>query len=181
MTFASETVTLREALEQQQKVWRDVYERSGLGVNNPLWPYRMEAFVLRHAGLEKRGQATGMDGCPIQRMTAKECFSNAGRLAIHEGYEYREGYAVRLDLGIPIHHAWVEWDGHVLDPTWNDPENCLYLGVPFDTDFLEKWALKKGYWGLLDSGWGINVDVMKDYERITGKEHWKEATHETAE
>ena len=173
MTFASEATTLRAAIEQMEVTWRSVYERTGLGVKNPQWPYRLEQFVLRHAGPELKGQPTGMDGCPIERMTAKECFSNAGMLALREGYDYREGFAVRLDLGIPIHHAWAEWDGHVLDPTWDHPENCLYLGVPFDTDVLEEWTLKKGYWGLLDSGWGINVDVMRDYERRKGAEHWK--------
>lgn len=156
--------TLRGVLEQEENNWRDMYAMDR--VTPPeWWRYRVAQFVLRHAGWEKPGQV-----CPVARLAPKECFYNAGSLAMYEGYQYVEGFAMRPSLAIPIHHAWVERDGKVIDPTWDRPEECLYLGVPFDTKFMCNWTRAKGYWGLLDNGFGANIDVMRAYDAIKEEE-----------
>lgn len=86
----------------------------------------------------------------------KQCYMNAGQLAIdYRSLTYYEGYAVGK-ASIPIHHAWVvDEDGEVIDTTWRedgeDAREWTYLGVGFQGDFLCEIILEKETWGVLDS------------------------------
>lgn len=72
----------------------------------------------------------------------KECFTNAQYVALSRpDVFYVEGYAVDLDVGIPMEHAWLcDAQGVAIDPTWKDAANCEYYGIAFTRDFLEAHA-----------------------------------------
>lgn len=96
----------------------------------------------------------------IKSGVIKECFYNAYNLAL-DGYTYVEGYAVNQVIAIPIHHAWViDRHGAVIDNTWSDTSNCAYFGIEFDIDELLSITTKTGVYGLLDTGIGINMDLI---------------------
>lgn len=68
----------------------------------------------------------------------RECFANATHLAVESDgeYAYAEGYAYST-VGLVTSHAWcVTREGEVVDPTWDTPELCAYLGIPIHPDFL---------------------------------------------
>lgn len=70
----------------------------------------------------------------LTRREVKWCFHNALQLArADRSLTYVEGFAAGLTV---TDHAWcVTQDGMVIDPTWAEPENCAYFGVPFKTDY----------------------------------------------
>lgn len=91
------------------------------------------------------------------RGPAKQCYANAGRLALLEGspdrYVYVEGFAVyseEIPLSLP--HAWVydTFDEKALEVTWPEP-GIEYLGVPFVSSWLRNFLLLRSCWGVLDS------------------------------
>jgi len=151
--------TLRQILTHNAEAWKR------LSPPHKYEDYRLEPFVLRHAGDSVRG--TPLPRRPFPAGEAKLCFMNAGKIALELPHlDYCEGYAMRDSLEFPIHHAWVSRsDGTIVDNTWNNPEACVYLGIKFPTEFLRKWVLKNEYWGLLSSPFSINIDVMLDYEK----------------
>lgn len=81
--------------------------------------------------------------------TLKECYSNAGQLAIdNDGLTYVEGIATTAI--IPLSHAWcVDPEGRVIDPTWFDHEETDYFGVEFATRYLIEETLRTETWGVL--------------------------------
>ncbi len=54
-----------------------------------------------------------------RRYEIQKCFYNAQTLALMESQEldYAEGYAIRYDSPIPIHHAWAVLNGKPIDVT----------------------------------------------------------------
>jgi hypothetical protein len=95
--------------------------------------------------------------CLYERGEPQQCFSNAFDLATRDfDLVYVEGYAYNI---IPVSHAWVvDQDGNVIDTTWEDPANCIYFGIPFDTKYLIQSTFKTEYYGLLDdwrNGWPL--------------------------
>lgn len=96
----------------------------------------------------------------------KECFGNAGRLALHHKHLiYVEGYAMSI---IPCQHAWVydTLTGEIYDTTWREPGSS-YIGLPIKDNYLRKHILKYKYWGLTD---GLTRPGIMD-EPV---EEWKE-------
>lgn len=79
----------------------------------------------------------------------KECYRNAGLLAIEKSKElvYVEGFA---DSGFfPMPHAWcVNKKGHVIETTWSSAGK-VYFGIPFNTEFLNTVILKRKKWGVI--------------------------------
>lgn len=119
-------------------------------------PYHIEKFVLQFGRV---GQSAPYIG---ERGTMKECFSNAALLAIKTGLLYVEGFACRADLPLIIHHGWVENKaGQVFDPTWDDPEDCAYMGVNFDANRALQIMVKQECYGLFDIGIGINMAFIE--------------------
>jgi hypothetical protein len=94
----------------------------------------------------------------IRKGVVKECFSNSQKhlLGLYDTRKYRyvEGFAASLEVGFPIYHGWlvnVE-TGKVLDLTWRKPEESVYFGVMFKTDFVNSVVAQTGFWGsLIDS------------------------------
>ena len=103
-----------------------------------------EDFVLQH------GRSMEVTKSPFQRGEMKMCFMNAQKLMTKEGYTYCEGYAFRQVL--PVLHAWlIDSEGNVVDPTWEDSEECVYFGVPFKTEYvLSRQAETKTYLSVID-------------------------------
>lgn len=124
-------------------------------------PAPMERFVLKHG----RDMSPYADH-PYEIGTPKECFTNAGQMALWEGdLTYVEGFALRPRLGILIHHAWLmDQEGLAIDVTWTDTAECLYFGIPFDNSVLRSEIRRTGYWGLLDSGMGVNLDFYQQFD-----------------
>lgn len=79
----------------------------------------------------------------------RQCYDNAGNLALERGWAYCEGFAMRPGL-FPMHHAWcLDAVGAVVDPTWPyDPAN-EYLGVALDESFLVLHRERTGHWDVL--------------------------------
>lgn len=95
---------------------------------------------LIHAYVMQRGLL--FKAAPLPKKVAqgqkRECFANATHLAVHneDRYAYVEGYAYST-VGLVTSHAWcVTREGEVIDPTWDTPEQCAYLGIPVHPDFL---------------------------------------------
>ena len=84
----------------------------------------------------------------IRRGPFKACFENATKGAWEDGrFVYVEGFAMGV---IPCHHAWVydRVTSVAYDPTWR--EGSDYVGVPFDTEYLNRTLLEKKTYGLID-------------------------------
>ncbi len=99
----------------------------------------------------------------------KECFKNAFDLVMaDQELTYVEGLAFGI---IPTEHAWViDKSGNVIDNTWNDPSYCVYLGIPFDFDYIAKTIVERGYYGII-MDWQRGFPLMKGEHG--GPDKWK--------
>lgn len=72
----------------------------------------------------------------FKRMTPRMCFANAFILASgHAGLRYCEGYAMRRDLPLLVHHAWViDDENKVIEPTWDLRPDDSYFGIVFELE-----------------------------------------------
>jgi hypothetical protein len=121
------------------------------------YPALMQRFVVNNGSV-----MTPIDEFPedVEPGEKQLCFMNATNLA-QMGYQYVEGYGCRKEIGIPIHHAWVvDCEGRVIDNTWRNPQECVYMGVEFDLDVLCEEIDRNGVYGLLTIDEGINVDLL---------------------
>jgi hypothetical protein len=81
----------------------------------------------------------------------KQCFVNAGDLALRERGTYVEGFAICPGVGIPVHHAWLTLDGtDAIEVTWRDrASECHYFGISFSNEVLEPirkvWIHDEGF------------------------------------
>jgi hypothetical protein len=137
-------MTLQEMLTQEVQNWEMIGHHALL-----------QRFVLR------QGNAYRNNGRePVEMMEIKSCFRNATIYSREHGGEYVEGYVMRPDLPILIHHAWVATDGHVIDPTLRDSDEAQYFGVAFDQKTVGRTTMKQGFYGMLDTGLGLNTKLM---------------------
>jgi hypothetical protein len=62
----------------------------------------------------------------------KQCFANATSYALgRDDVNYVEGFALDLDMPLPIQHAWIVDDrGQAIDPTWQENADYVYNGIP---------------------------------------------------
>lgn len=99
----------------------------------------------------------------ITRGKSGFCFMNAFQ-NVQPGFTYCEGFAMRKDFELPIHHAWLVHDvyGKAVDPTWDRPEECLYAGIKVDAKTLNRIIMRNRYYGLLDSGTGYDFKTIKE-------------------
>lgn len=141
---------LKDVIENQAAAW------GALGA-----PAILERFCLRN-GIEMRGAKRPRH---VRKMRDRECFKNAADVSLKRGLVYMEGYAMTDQLGIPVHHAWCFLEGYgVIDPTWRDPECAWYLGVKIDARTLARQLFKNRFYGLLDTGAGLDVAFMTEID-----------------
>lgn len=84
----------------------------------------------------------------FSRGPAGNCYLNAARLVITvPELRYVEGYGVTPYFPLPLEHGWaVTADGRVVDPTWEKPEECSYVGVVIPLEQL----IERGRAGVLE-------------------------------
>lgn len=85
----------------------------------------------------------------IEQGPARQCYRNAGTLAMTDPeLTYVEGYACPPG-GIPVHHAWcVDSAGRVIDNTFEDAASSIYFGVPISRKALIELLERTKQWGL---------------------------------
>lgn len=90
----------------------------------------------------------------MKKGVIKECFSNCLKevLGHPDRLVYCEGYATGV---IPVHHAWLSYEGKVIDPTWDGRDiirdSTEYFGVAFNFNYVLKIATETGYYGVIDN------------------------------
>jgi hypothetical protein len=69
----------------------------------------------------------------FRQRALKQCYANAGRLAMAGRGIYVEGFAT-ISQGDITPHAWITLDGlHAIDPTWSMAPSHFYYGIQFPT------------------------------------------------
>lgn len=126
---------LKADLEQRVEVWASMNH-----------PSILERFVLRNG---KPMESTKLKGRPLKQGL---CFRNATWFSERGVGTYTEGFACRLNIPFPIHHAWVTVDGKAMDPTWRKPEEAVYYGVEFSREEVIERSLATGCYGVLVNG-----------------------------
>lgn len=99
-----------------------------------------------------------------KRGQPKRCFANALHFALANDAQYVEGYAIWRGLDVLIHHAWCQIGEHFLDPTWNDPQDCEYLGVAFEANDAVSRALRNGAYGLFVPKFTIDFELIRELD-----------------
>lgn len=120
-------------------------------------PAFMQKFVLEN------GREFGKAVKPKKLGKPKLCFMNAYHHALDNDLEYVEGYVMIPGIPFLIHHAWCceTGDNTPIEVTIKKCEDHEYFGIEFDMYTVEKELAKNGVYGILDTGHGINVDLMK--------------------
>lgn len=101
----------------------------------------LERITLQHG----RGYEPAALPAEVEMGLPRQCFENALVLAQRDEFTYVEGYALRPPIPLLIHHGWVtDGEGHAIDPTWDDNDDCLYWGIEFDW----RWVVSLGLTGM---------------------------------
>lgn len=107
----------------------------------------LAAFVLEHGQVFETDAKTFVG----RRMTPKQCFGNATKVALRRpDMVYVEGF---VQSSILIHHAWLmRPDGKVFDPTFRGDDDPLrgYFGVAFSTGYVVKATFPNGVYNRID-------------------------------
>ena len=150
-----------------------------IGKAHPDWKYSsVEALLLDHG--KEFSHVPPEAWPPAFDFTVgemKACFMNASRQAHHPEVFYCEGYATSV---IPMNHAWVTVDGKgAIDTTWHteatpnpeygkmsggyDSSGSAYFGIPFTDDFVRRWQMKTGYYGIFGDATQQHLpELLKD-------------------
>ena len=125
------------SLEQQALL--DLLRAGHPGKRAPSWKRSKHEFVLEYG--------YWYDPLPlpddIEQGTLQECFTNAFNLALdNKSLIYCEGFVLSRTKETLIHHAWVtDGTGRAIDNTLVPPATA-YAGVPFITDFTNRYHLR---------------------------------------
>lgn len=108
-----------------------------------------------------------------KRMTPKDCFRNATVMALENpDLYYCEGYAFKPSLGIPIHHGWcVTNQGKIVDPTWETPEQCFYIGHKPDKKTYIEWIAVTECPGILGGDHGYARLLLSEFTLKEAVDH----------
>lgn len=116
------------------------------------------AFILKH-GTKRLGAVP-----TIKQAKIKQCFLNSTHQALYGGdkYRYFEGFVMRPDIPILIHHAWNVVNDVVLDLTLRGCEDAEYYGVEIEHEVLFKRTAAQGYYGIFSDGCSYAVDFIRE-------------------
>lgn len=92
------------------------------------------------------------------------CTRNAWEAVIRYRYQYWEGYGWIPELGFfPFYHAWCvdPETKRVVDPTWHDAPEAVYLGVQVAAKLLFDILGASGSFGVFDKGRGFEANTAK--------------------
>jgi hypothetical protein len=121
---------------------------------------RLMLETVLHAGVDCIAQPLPYR---YKRGWPKMCFANAAKLArrARGKLTYVEGYALRPDISLPMHHAWtIDSKGRVVDPTWETPEDCTYVGVPIPIATYND-LVRRGKSASAFDGWrGLRIEFL---------------------
>lgn len=120
-------------------------------------PALMQKFIFengRRFGKAKKAKKLGKP---------KLCFMNAYHHAADNDLEYVEGYVLIPNIPFLIHHAWCceKGDDTPIEVTIKNCEDHEYFGIEFDVYTVGQEIAKNQVYGILDTGYGINIDLMK--------------------
>jgi hypothetical protein len=109
---------------------------SGFGYWNALYK-KGHAGVVAEFTVKERKELRAI--CKNFRCKIGYCYQNAQTIAIRRPYDNRLQYVEGLVTvhGVPIDHAWIEFNGKVFDPTLNDLKS-----------FKDKQGLEREYYGM---------------------------------
>jgi hypothetical protein len=140
----------------QEQLTQDTATILGLGFTG---------LVERFVGGKGRVYAPETHAAPLVLGTPKHCFQNAmDHAMLHDTPEnpvrYVEGFAMQQDMPMLFLHAWTATGDTFTDHTLGNPHEYQYIGVEWPA--REAWgeALVHCMYGLLDTGRGINVDLI---------------------
>ena len=75
----------------------------------------------------------------------KACWDNSIQALYHIGKgQYVEGWAIDLELGIPIEHGWIEVNGQIVDVTWKEENVEFFPGIKYSLYEVEV-LVNEGY------------------------------------
>ena len=83
----------------------------------------------------------------------RDCYRNAFQLMMSNSeLTYVEGYGISKTIPLPIPHAYcVDEEGNVVDPTWDDQEDCIYFGVKFSSEYTYETIMRTQIYGLIEN------------------------------
>lgn len=133
---------------------RDILEHEAEAYRLIGAPSLIHEFILRNGEVFLPSRYDG------DRMEPKQCFRNA-TVVQEAGSVYAEGFGLVEGLPLLFHHAFrVREDGTVIDPTWELPEDCEYIGIQIEEPELRSLLLAQGFYGILDTPKGPATDFM---------------------
>lgn len=112
----------------------------------------------------------------------KQCFSNSQRVVLDQIFNptpddvrilYAEGYVIRRNLGIPIHHGWLDVNGAVVDLTLRKAgrtgpllsvgtfDDADYFGATFPLSEVRNYALATQTYGSMLDDWKRGFPYME--------------------
>jgi hypothetical protein len=147
---------LRNALRTQSDSWAALAAHSGKLIIGP----RILPEVVLHAGIDCIAQPLPRR---MKRGQQKACFANAIAKVRKSGggLTYVEGFAMRADLSIPMHHGWcIDAGNRVIDPTWDEPEACVYVGVPIPLGLYNKVTAPDDSASAFDGSRGLRIHFL---------------------
>lgn len=120
-------------------------------------------FLLDNGKQKKTADLTSKEKSEVVACTRRRrgirsaCFYNAQMLTLDscEKLTYHEGYAASEELGIPLEHAWNEFNGKVIDNTWKK-KKVTYFGVKIPIKFIRHQIVEKEK----------STDMMNNFWRV---------------
>ena len=112
------------------------------------------------------------------RPQMKQCFRNCQRFMVYVDWlevEYHEGWIMSI---IPIKHAWLKWDGQIIDLTLNKNEKDLeYLNsTTYTVTEIRKSVFRTGVWGPVDEYKLSEIGPYADlYKQMRARDETKSA------
>lgn len=150
--MSNTTEQLLEYLKQRADMAGSIYK------GNPVKYKSDEALILDYGIVFDKQIESPIKGEP------KSCYQNCvDAILSRSDLYYCEGYGVDKKLPIPLYHAWLVNDqSEVIDPTWLNKDDVLYLGVVFNKDFVLKTLNETRQYSIIENDYKIDYKLKKN-------------------